>query len=127
MLDLDLFQLIKVCELLNYYKNIDDLINKIVVNVLINYLLQVFMVNQMINVIEILGIMFSQLVFEFDENDLNCCFQFIFFVIKKLKCVGVILVLDNFGSGLVLLSYLFVYFFDFIKIDYCFVKLLFCF
>lgn len=84
------------------------------------------MVNKMVVLVENYEVLLYELVFEFDENDLNCCLQYILLVIKKLKCVGIILVLDNFGSGFVLLSYLFVYFFDFIKIDYRFVKLLFC-
>ena len=121
-LDLDLFQLTKACELINYYQGTDDPINKIAVNVSINHLLQASMVNQMIDVIESADITPSQLVFEFDENDLNRRSQFILPAIKKLKRAGVTLVLDNFGSGLASLSYLFAYPFDFIKIDHRFVK-----
>jgi EAL domain-containing protein (putative c-di-GMP-specific phosphodiesterase class I) len=39
-----------------------------------------------------------------------------------LKKAGITLVLDNFGSGLASLSYLFSYPFDFIKIDHRFIK-----
>ena len=45
-----------------------------------------------------------------------------FTAIKKLKRAGITLVLDNFGSGLASLSYLFAYPFDYIKIDHRFVK-----
>jgi diguanylate cyclase (GGDEF)-like protein len=121
-LDLDLFQLTKACELLKHYENSEEKINKIAVNVSINHLLQASMVNQMISVIENAEITPSQLVFEFDENDLNRRSQFILPAIKKLKRAGVTLVLDNFGSGLASLSYLFAYPFDFIKIDHRFVK-----
>ncbi len=121
-LDLDLFQLSKACDLLKHYENTDEPINKIAVNVSINHLLQASMVNQMIDVIASSNVAPSQLVFEFDENDLNRRSQFILPAIKKLKRAGVTLVLDNFGSGLASLSYLFAYPFDFIKIDHRFVK-----
>ena len=121
-LDLDLFQLHKACELINHYQATDEPISKIAVNVSINHLLQASMVNQMISVIQDAGVQPKQLVFEFDENDLNRRSQFILPAIKKLKRAGVTLVLDNFGSGLASLSYLFAYPFDFIKIDHRFVK-----
>eukprot|EP01093_Parvamoeba_rugata_P020575 TRINITY_DN9_c56_g1_i1.p1 TRINITY_DN9_c56_g1~~TRINITY_DN9_c56_g1_i1.p1 ORF type:complete len:596 (-),score=134.20 TRINITY_DN9_c56_g1_i1:1560-3323(-) len=122
-LDLDLFQLRKACELLSKMKNGNNQqAFRIAVNVSINHLLQASMVNQMIAVIEEYNVSPHELVLEFDENDLNRRSQYILPAIKKLKRAGVTLVLDNFGSGLASLSYLFSYPFDYIKIDHRFVK-----
>jgi EAL domain-containing protein (putative c-di-GMP-specific phosphodiesterase class I) len=63
-------------------------------------------------------------VLEFDENDLNRRSQFVLPAIKVLKRAGVTLVLDNFGSGLASLSYLYSYPFDYVKVDHRFVKTL---
>jgi len=121
-LDLDLFQLRKACELLMHSRNSEHKTTRIAVNVSINHLLQASMVNKMIAVIEHYNVSPHELVLEFDENDLNRRSQYILPAIKKLKRAGVTLVLDNFGSGLASLSYLFSYPFDFIKIDHRFVK-----
>ncbi|MCQ8848102.1 EAL domain-containing protein [Alteromonas stellipolaris] len=121
-LDLDLFQLRKACELLAHAKATGEDKGRIAVNVSIIHLLQASMVNQMISLIDEYKISPHDLVFEFDENDLNRRSQFILPAIKKLKRAGVTLVLDNFGSGLASLSYLFAYPFDFIKIDHRFVR-----
>ncbi|MEH6710912.1 MAG: EAL domain-containing protein, partial [Paraglaciecola polaris] len=64
----------------------------------------------------------KRLIFEFDENDLNRRSQFSLPAIKHLKRCGIKLVLDNFGSGLASLSYLYSYPFDFVKVDHRFVK-----
>ncbi|GGW85076.1 bifunctional diguanylate cyclase/phosphodiesterase [Alteromonas halophila] len=121
-LDLDLFQLRNACELLRQAGNNADAPKQVAVNVSINHLLQASMVNKMIAMIEEYNITANELVFEFDENDLNRRSQYILPAIKKLKRAGITLVLDNFGSGLASLSYLFAYPFDFIKIDHRFVK-----
>ncbi len=121
-LDLDLFQLRKACELLNSWRSDSDKPSHIAVNVSINHLLQSSLVNKIIRIIDDSGISANELVFEFDENDLNRRSQYILPAIKKLKRAGITLVLDNFGSGLASLSYLFAYPFDFIKIDHRFVK-----
>ncbi len=121
-LDLDLFQLQKACELLVSWRNQHNKPVRMAVNVSINHLLQASMVNKMISLLESYDVSPKELVFEFDENDLNRRSQYILPAIKKLKRAGVTLVLDNFGSGLASLSYLFSYPFDFIKIDHRFVK-----
>ena len=121
-LDLDLFQLRKACDLLNSWRSDSDKPSHIAVNVSINHLLQSSLVNKIIRIIDDSGISANELVFEFDENDLNRRSQYILPAIKKLKRAGITLVLDNFGSGLASLSYLFAYPFDFIKIDHRFVK-----
>ena len=121
-LDLDLFQLRKACELLAHAKTTGEDTGHIAVNVSIAHLLQASMVNQIISLIDEYKISPHDLVFEFDENDLNRRSQFILPAIKKLKRAGVTLVLDNFGSGLASLSYLFAYPFDYIKIDHRFVR-----
>ena len=121
-LDLDLFQLRKACELLAHAKATGEDKGRIAVNVSIIHLLQASMVNKMISLIDEYKILPHDLVFEFDENDLNRRSQFILPAIKKLKRAGVTLVLDNFGSGLASLSYLFAYPFEFIKIDHRFVR-----
>ena len=61
---------------------------------------------------------------EFDENALNRRSQFFLPAIKILKRAGITLVLDNFGSGLASLSYLYSYPFDYVKVDHYFVKTL---
>ncbi|NMH59825.1 sensor domain-containing diguanylate cyclase [Alteromonas ponticola] len=121
-MDLDMFQLTKACELLNAWHGDTDRPKRIAVNISINHLLQSSLVNKIISVVENTGVSPSQLVFEFNENDLNRRSQFILPSIKKLKRAGITLVLDNFGSGLASLSYLFAYPFDYIKIDHRFVK-----
>ncbi|MCW8091164.1 EAL domain-containing protein [Alteromonas sp. ASW11-130] len=121
-MDLDMFQLTKACELLNAWRGDTDSPKRIAVNVSINHLLQSTLVNKIINMVENTGVSPSELVFEFNENDLNRRSQFILPSIKKLKRAGITLVLDNFGSGLASLSYLFAYPFDYIKIDHRFVK-----
>lgn len=123
-LDFDLFQLAKACELISEWKNQNHVMRdeKIAVNVSINHLLQNAHVAKMLDIMLSTKVSPEQLVFEFDENDLNRRSQYILPAIKKLKRAGVTLVLDNFGSGLASLSYLFSYPFDFIKIDHRFVK-----
>lgn len=121
-LDLDLFQLRKACELLNNETEEPAGIEKIAVNVSINHLLQASLVTKILQLVEEYKVSPDRLVFEFDENDLNRRSQFILPAIKKLKRAGITLVLDNFGSGLASLSYLFAYPFDYIKIDHRFVK-----
>ena len=64
----------------------------------------------------------KKLVIEFDENALNRRSQFFLPAIKILKRAGITLVLDNFGSGLASLSYLYSYPFDYVKVDHYFVK-----
>ncbi|MBU2979857.1 EAL domain-containing protein [Alteromonas sp. C1M14] len=121
-LDLDLYQLRRACVLLNNSESEKGNITKIAVNISINHLLQASLVSKILNLIKGLEVPADRLVFEFDENDLNRRSSFILPAIKKLKRAGVTLVLDNFGSGLASLSYLFAYPFDFIKIDHRFIK-----
>ncbi|MEG3765322.1 sensor domain-containing phosphodiesterase [Alteromonas sp. 14N.309.X.WAT.G.H12] len=121
-LDLDLYQLRHACLLLKDSENNHGDIKRIAVNISINHLLQASLVSKILKLIRDLNVPPKQLVFEFDENDLNRRSQAILPAIKKLKRAGVTLVLDNFGSGLASLSYLFAYPFDFIKIDHRFVK-----
>ena len=123
-LDLDLYQLRSACQLLASWPKVDNIEYepRIGVNVSINHLLQASLVNKILDIINESGVKPSQLIFEFDENDLNRRSQYILPAIKKLKRAGVTLVLDNFGSGLASLSYLFSYPFDFIKIDHRFIK-----
>ncbi|NVK56434.1 MAG: EAL domain-containing protein [Alteromonadaceae bacterium] len=124
VLDLDMYQLKIACDLLKEwpYAKQNNYTPRIAVNVSINHLLQRSLVNKILDIIEEAGIPASSLVFEFDENDLNRRSQYILPAIKKLKRAGVTLVLDNFGSGLASLSYLFAYPFDYIKIDHRFIK-----
>jgi EAL domain-containing protein (putative c-di-GMP-specific phosphodiesterase class I) len=95
---------------------------KVAINLSINHLTQTKLVDQLISYIENSGVDPKNLVFEFDENDLNRRSQFMLPAIRKLKRAGVTLVLDNFGSGLASLSYLYSYPFDFVKVDHRFVK-----
>lgn len=100
----------------------EDAQRKVAVNLSINHLMQEKLVNHLIAQIKDAGVDASKLVFEFDENDLNRRSQFMLPAIKRLKRAGVTLVLDNFGSGLASLSYLYNYPFDYIKVDHRFVK-----
>ncbi|MBU3023838.1 EAL domain-containing protein [Aestuariibacter sp. A3R04] len=120
-LELDLFQLHRACEIVKAQKGQGE-IKKIAVNVSINHLLQASLVTRILDVIQTHNVAPKSLVFEFDENDLNRRSQVILPAIKKLKRAGITLVLDNFGSGLASLSYLFAYPFDFIKVDHRFIK-----
>ncbi|NDV90509.1 EAL domain-containing protein [Alteromonas sp. 345S023] len=121
-LELDLLQLRKACELLQHWREPGQVSGRVAVNISINHLLQASMVNKMVALVEEFKVSPHELVFEFDEHDLNRRSQFILPAIKKLKRAGITLVLDNFGSGLASLSYLFAYPFDFIKVDHRFVK-----
>ncbi|MBT0586770.1 sensor domain-containing diguanylate cyclase [Alteromonas oceanisediminis] len=95
---------------------------KIAINMSINHVIQGNLVTRLLEFIEAQGVSSEKLVFEFDENDLNRRSQFILPAIKKLRRAGISLVLDNFGSGLASLSYLFSYPFDYVKVDHRFVK-----
>jgi diguanylate cyclase (GGDEF)-like protein len=95
---------------------------RIAVNISINHVIQGNLVTRMLEFIQDRGVQPNKLVFEFDENDLNRRSQFMLPAIKKLRRAGISLVLDNFGSGLASLSYLFSYPFDYIKVDHRFVK-----
>ena len=84
-LDLDLFQLRKACELLKHWRDSGEAPGRIAVNVSINHLLQASMVNKMVALVENYEVSPHELVFEFDENDLNRRSQYILPAIKKLK------------------------------------------
>lgn len=94
----------------------------VAINISIQHLLQAKQVNRLLETIKELNIDPKRLVFEFDENALNRRSQFILPAIRKLKEAGITLVLDNFGSGLASLSYLYSYPFDYVKVDHRFVK-----
>jgi diguanylate cyclase (GGDEF)-like protein len=123
-LELDNFMLDQALKILAHWKSLGGAKNKqkIAVNLSINRLSQNKFVDQLIEKVQTANVEPGNLVFEVDENELNMRAQFMLPAIKKLKRVGVTLVLDNFGSGLAALSYLYTYPFDFVKIDYRFVK-----
>ena len=123
-IEIDNFMLDRAIKVLKHWQTLPDTANKqkIAINISINHLLQSKLVNQLIETIQQANINPANLVFEFDENDLNKRGQFMLPSIRKLKKAGVMLVLDNFGSGLASLSYLYAYPFDFVKIDHRFVK-----
>ena len=83
--------------------------HRIAVNISIDHIMQTKSVTRILETIKQHGVSADQLVFEFDENDLNRRSQFMLPAIKKLRRAGISLVLDNFGSGLASLSYLFSY------------------
>jgi diguanylate cyclase (GGDEF)-like protein len=123
-IEIDNYMLERACRILQHWgrsagpqKN-----QKVAINLSINHLTQTKLVDQLISYIENSGVDPKNLVFEFDENDLNRRSQFMLPAIRKLKRAGVTLVLDNFGSGLASLSYLYSYPFDFVKVDHRFVK-----
>lgn len=123
-IEIDNYMLEQACELLQKWQRIDgpEAKYKVAINLSINHLMQSKLVTQLLEFIENSGIDCSKFVFEFDENDLNRRSQFMLPAIRKLKRAGATLVLDNFGSGLASLSYLYSYPFDFVKVDHRFVK-----
>ncbi|MDO6693027.1 EAL domain-containing protein [Aliiglaciecola sp. 3_MG-2023] len=122
--EIDNFMLDQAVKILQHWKKVGDneTHRKIAINLSINHLSQTRLVNQIIERVKSTNIDPSNLVFEFDENELNLRSTFMLPAIKKLKRSGVTLVLDNFGSGLASLSYLYSYPFDYVKIDHKFVK-----
>ncbi|GAA0856216.1 sensor domain-containing phosphodiesterase [Aliiglaciecola litoralis] len=123
-LEVDNYMLDQALKVLSHWKSLSGAQSeqKIAINLSINHLSQSKFVNQLIDRVKAADIEPSNLVFEIDENELNRRAQFMLPAIKKLKRIGVILVLDNFGSGLASLSYLYSYPFDFVKIDHRFVR-----
>ncbi|MBN7821492.1 EAL domain-containing protein [Bowmanella yangjiangensis] len=121
-IEMDNFMLERACSCLKQMQKEAGHSAHIALNLSINHLLQSKLVNQMLEQVEAAGISPSQLVLEFDENDLNKRSSHILPALKKLKKAGVTLVLDNFGSGLASLAYLYSYPFDYVKIDHRFVK-----
>jgi diguanylate cyclase (GGDEF)-like protein len=123
--EMDKFMLSKACEILqDWQRNGKDNNKRIAINLSIHHLTQTSLAKQLIEQIKDVGVDPKQLVIEFDENALNRRSQFFLPTIKILKRAGISLVLDNFGSGLASLSYLYSYPFDYVKVDHYFVKTL---
>ncbi|MDF2177915.1 EAL domain-containing protein [Aliiglaciecola sp. CAU 1673] len=124
-IEMDRFMLDKACQLLNAAQmGASDFPvgTKVALNLSINHLIQKKLVDQLLEQIAEAGVEPSQLVLEFDENALNRRSQHVLPALKHLKKAGITLVLDNFGSGLASLSYLYSYPFDYVKIDHRFIK-----
>jgi diguanylate cyclase (GGDEF)-like protein len=122
--EMDKFMLTTACEILQSWQLNGDDNNKIAINLSIHHLTQTSLAKQLIEQVEEAGVDPKKLVIEFDENALNRRSQFFLPTIKILKRAGITLVLDNFGSGLASLSYLYSYPFDYVKVDHYFVKTL---
>jgi diguanylate cyclase (GGDEF)-like protein len=123
--EMDKFMLTKACEILQDWQlNEVDCNKQIAINLSIHHLTQTTLAKQLIEFVKDAGVDPKLLVIEFDENALNRRSQFFLPTIKILKRAGITLVLDNFGSGLASLSYLYSYPFDYVKIDHYFVKTL---
>ncbi|MFQ3190457.1 MAG: diguanylate cyclase (GGDEF)-like protein [Paraglaciecola sp.] len=123
--EMDKFMLAKACEILRGWQlNEIDSNKQIAINLSIHHLTQTTLAKQLIEYVKDAGVDPERLVIEFDENALNRRSQFFLPAIKILKRAGITLVLDNFGSGLASLSYLYSYPFDYVKIDHYFVKTL---
>jgi diguanylate cyclase (GGDEF)-like protein len=123
--EMDKFMLTRACEILQDWQlnKVDD--NKqIAINLSIHHLTQTSLAKQLIDQLKEAGADPRKIVIEFDENALNRRSQFLLPAIKLLKRAGITLVLDNFGSGLASLSYLYSYPFDYVKVDHYFVKTL---
>ena len=123
-IEIDNYMLEQACNILQQWQksNGPEKHYRVAINLSINHLMQSKLVGQLIDYIVATNIDPKKLVFEFDETDLNRRSQFMLPAIRKLKRAGVTLVLDNFGSGLASLSYLYSYPFDFVKVDHRFVK-----
>lgn len=123
--EMDTFMLTKACEILKDWElNGGETSKRIAINLSIHHLTQASLATQLIEHVKKAGVNPKKLVIEFDENALNRRSQFFLPAIKILKRAGIILVLDNFGSGLASLSYLFFYPFDYVKVAHDFVKTL---
>ncbi|GAC39630.1 bifunctional diguanylate cyclase/phosphodiesterase [Paraglaciecola psychrophila] len=123
--EMDKFMLTKACEILKGWQlNEADADKQIAINLSIHHLTQTSLAKQLIEQVKNARVDPKKLVIEFDENALNRRSQFFLPAIKILKRAGITLVLDNFGSGLASLSYLYSYPFDYVKIDHYFVKTL---
>ncbi|MEP0357557.1 EAL domain-containing protein [Paraglaciecola sp.] len=123
--EMDKFMLNKACNILRYWglSNHDSAQKrKVAINLSTHHLTQTSLAKSLIEYINSCGIDPNKLVFEFDENALNRSSLFFLPAIKILKRAGITLVLDNFGSGLASLSYLYTYPFDYVKVDHLFVK-----
>ncbi|AWL13315.1 putative signaling protein [Saliniradius amylolyticus] len=95
---------------------------RVAINLSVNHLLQERLVRQLLKYIEQLGLNPKRLIFELDEQGLSGTSQHILPALKRLQRAGITLVLDNFGSGLASLSYLYSYPFDYVKVDHRFIK-----
>ena len=124
--EMDKFMLNKACQVLQaWQRSFDEREHyRLAINLSIHHLTQTSLAGQLVEQIRSAGVDPKRLVIEFDENDLNRRSQFMLPAIKVLKRAGITLVLDNFGSGLASLSYLYSYPFDYVKVDHRFVKTL---
>lgn len=122
-LELNHFLLDGTIELLKQWKSDDEFSEqRIGVNLSLEHFMQRDIVNDLIEQVKQSGFDPEKLLFEFSEGALNNRSQILLPAAKKLKRQGFGLILDNFGSGVASLNYLFTYPFDFIKIDERFVK-----
>jgi diguanylate cyclase (GGDEF)-like protein len=123
IVEMDKFMLTKACEILQgWQSNEADEHRRVAIDLSIHHLTQKSLAKQLIEQIKEAGVSPKKLIVEFDENALNRRVQFFLPAIKILKRAGITLVLDNFGSGLASLSYLYSYPFDYVKVDHYFVK-----
>jgi diguanylate cyclase (GGDEF)-like protein len=121
--EMDNYMLTKACEVLQYWQlNGTDQNKRIAINLSIHHLTQISLAKQLIAHVKEAGVNPKKLIIEFDENSLNRLSEFFLPTIKILKHAGITLVLDNFGSGLASLSYLYSYPFDYVKVDHSFIK-----
>ncbi|WP_441743951.1 sensor domain-containing phosphodiesterase [Flavobacterium sp. W21_SRS_FM6] len=122
--EMDKFMLKKACAVLKQWSlsNSQKVNHRLAINLSIHHLTQSSLAIQLVEQIKQAGVDPKKLVIEFDENDLNRRSQFVLPAIKVLKRSGITLVLDNFGSGLASLSYLYSYPFDYVKVDHRFVS-----
>ncbi|WP_158972527.1 EAL domain-containing protein [Paraglaciecola sp. L3A3] len=124
--EMDKYILSNACEMLVAWKNgsAADKNRLVAINLSIHQLTQTSLAKQLVEYCVNSGADPKKLVLEFNENTLNSRSQFLLPAIKILKRAGITLVLDNFGSGLASLSYLYSYPFDYVKVDHHFVKTL---
>jgi EAL domain-containing protein (putative c-di-GMP-specific phosphodiesterase class I) len=121
--EMDNYMLTKACEVLQYWQlNGTDQNKRIAINLSIHHLTQISLAKQLIEHVKEAGVSPKKLIIEFDENSLNRRSEFFLPTFKILKHAGITLILDNFGSGLASLSYLYSYPFDYVKVDHSFIK-----
>lgn len=122
--EVDEYLLQQACSILAEWQSAggEKATQQLAINISIHHLVQPKLVDHLLTLIKNNGVDPKKLIFELDENELNRRLHFMLPHIQRLKQAGITLVLDNFGSGLASLNYLYNYPFDYVKVDRGIVK-----
>jgi diguanylate cyclase (GGDEF)-like protein len=124
IIKLDMMAIERACQLLRQwqYNGGEQKYYNLHVNISNIHLSQPRLIKDIIRVIKESAVVPYNLILEVDETGLSKNADEAFSGLKALKKIGVKLALDNFGSGLASLNYLYNYPFDFVKIDRRYVR-----